>query len=65
LFRELLVTAIERDRTISENWSSFRWGTFAMWERRHPLPGTPISKEALHQLLGPALTERQIQSLLR
>lgn len=37
LFKELLVTAIQRDRTMNVNWSSFYWGTFEKWEAMHPL----------------------------
>jgi len=36
LFKELLVTAIKRDRTINANWSSFCWGTSQHWERLFP-----------------------------
>ncbi len=65
LFRELLITAVERDRTISQNWSSFRWGTYRDWENRHPLPGAPISVGALRQMLGSILTNGQIRNLLK
>lgn len=62
LFKELLVTAVEREKTIADNWSSFRWGTYGAWEAESA-PEAPDA-ERLRQLLIPLLTERQIQSLM-
>ena len=65
LCKELLVTAVKRDRTINVNWSSFKWGTFQQWERLKPLPKVGHDAERLNILLSTVLTENQIRSLLR
>ena len=62
LFKELLVTAVEREKTIADNWSSFRWGTYGAWEARST-PEAPDG-EKLRGLLVPPLTERQFRALL-
>jgi len=36
LFKELLVTAIKRDKTLNTNWCTFYWGTFEHWEKLIP-----------------------------
>lgn len=63
LFKELLVTAVERERTIADNWSSFRWATCQTWEAGST-PEAPDA-EKLRRLLIPPLTERQVQNLTR
>lgn len=65
LFSELLVTAIARDRTMNESWSSFVWGAFETWERAHPLPDTAATPEALRALVGGLLAEKEIVKLLQ
>jgi len=34
LLKELLITAIKRDRIISDTWCTFYWGTTERWESR-------------------------------
>ncbi len=63
LLRALLVTALERDRTLNENWCTFLWGGYALWEdgRQPPLADPAEAR----RLLSPLLTERQITALLK
>ena len=65
LFSELFVTAIQRDRTMNQNWSSFCWGTFAQWEQLHPLPETKRDMTHVNTLLSGVMSDEQIQSLLK
>lgn len=63
LLRELLVTAVKRDRTINETWCTFLWAPFEYWEAGiSPLPSSPAEA---HRLLSPLLSEKQICSLLK
>jgi hypothetical protein len=45
LFKELLVTAIKRERTMNENFCSFWWGTSSYWEQIKPLSVNESLKE--------------------
>lgn len=65
LFKELLVTAIERDRTMNVNWSSFYWGTFHTWELLHPIVDIDVSTNALRKLTLNIMTEKQLLKLLK
>lgn len=65
LCRELLITAIERDRTMNVNWSSFYWGTYGTWERLHPISEITVSSEALKMLLSGLLSDRQIDNIMK
>lgn len=67
LLSELLVTAMERDRTINETWSSFLWGTYGQWEDTlaHPLPKSEASQANLLALLSHLMDEKEIVALMR
>lgn len=65
LFQELLVTAIERDRTMNANWSSFYWGTFEQWEHLHPIIDVELSIDILKDQTKSLLTEKKLMSLLK
>jgi len=65
LFKELLVTAIERDRTMNVNWSSFYWGTFGTWELLHPIIDVDVSTDVLRKLTLNIMTEKQLIGLLK
>ena len=63
LLRELLVTAVRRDRTLNETWCTFLWADSKVWETGGtPLPSDP---EEARRLLSSLLTERQVQKLLQ
>lgn len=65
LFRELLVTAVQRDRTMNENWSSFHWGTYETWESLHPITDIEVSTEVLRNLTKGLLTEKKLINLMK
>ena len=63
LLRELLITAVKRDRTLNETWCTFLWAPSEYWEAEHsPLPSSPSEAR---RLLSPLLSEKQINSLLK
>ena len=63
LLRELLVTAVKRERTLNENWCTFLWAPSEYWEAG--LSPLPSSSAEARRLLSPLLTERQITALLK
>ena len=67
LLSELLVTAMERDRTINETWSSFLWGTSAKWENTlaHPLPKVEATEANLIALLSHLMPQKEIAALIK
>lgn len=67
LLQELLVTAMERDRTMNETWSSFLWGTSAQWEDTlaHPLPKVDASEANLIALLSHLMPQKEIAALTK
>lgn len=65
LFKELLVTAIKRDRTMNVNWSSFYWGTFEKWESLHPIIDAELSMDILRGQTKALLTEKKLANLLK
>lgn len=67
LLTELFVTAMERDRTMNETWSSFLWGTYAQWEAtlHHPLPKVEASDANLIALLSHLMAEKEIAALMK
>ena len=67
LLQELLVTAVERDRTIHESWSSFLWGTYAQREETlpHPLPKLEASEANVLALLSHLMPQKEIALLLK
>lgn len=65
LFTELFVTATQRDRTMNDNWCSFRWGTFEHWEKIKPLPEVELDITKINKLLSAIMTHKQIQTLLK
>lgn len=67
LLSELLVTAMERDRTIHESWSSFLWGTSAQWEETlpYPLPNMEATEANVIALLSHLMPQKEIALLLK
>ena len=65
LGKELLVTAIKRDRTMNQNWSSFAWGPWSFWESLHPITDIPVSVERAEELLKGLVSEREIKQFLK
>lgn len=65
LFKELLVTAVKRERVMNENWCSFSWATFEKWEAMHPIDDVPISHEILKKQVSHLLTDRKLQNILK
>ena len=67
LLQELLITAMERDRTIHESWSSFLWGTSVQWEETlpHPLPKMEASEANVLALLSHLMPQKEIALLLK
>lgn len=65
LFKELLVTAIQRDRTMNDNWSSFHWGTYEQWESLHSTTNSGASMDILRDLTQNLLTEKKLMNLLK
>ena len=62
LLKELLVTAVQRDRTLNESWCTFLWAGREVWEaNRPPLSPTPIEAR---RLLAGLMTEKQAERLL-
>lgn len=62
LTKELFVTAVAKDRTINNNWSSFYWGTYKFWEKN--AIKCPSHSKDVYSILAPVFTEREIQKLL-
>lgn len=60
LFRDLFLTVVARDRTISSNWASFYWGSFEQWEALQPASNDDHAPDTLSRLL-PFLSEKQVQ----
>ncbi|HWR22321.1 MAG TPA: hypothetical protein VN366_02490 [Feifaniaceae bacterium] len=67
LLQELLVTAMERDRTMNETWSSFLWGTYEQWEGTlaHPLPNVEAAEANLFALLSHIMPEKELIALMK
>ncbi|MCL2397406.1 MAG: hypothetical protein FWC93_04995 [Defluviitaleaceae bacterium] len=65
LFKELLVTAVKRDRTMSANWSSFCWGGFECWEKVGAVGEIERDETGIYKMLSGIMTDRQIESLLK
>ncbi len=67
LLSELLVTAMERDRTMNETWSSFLWGTYTQWEDTlpHPLPRVEATEANLLALLSHLMPQKEIAALMK
>lgn len=63
LSKELLITATARDRKINNNWSSFFWGTYKVWEKT-AIPYKPGDKEE-YKLLEPVFSRKEIENLLK
>lgn len=65
LGKELLVTAIRRDKTMNKNWSSFLWGTYKTWESLHPVSDIAVSDDRLKQLLAGLISEKEMKRFLK
>lgn len=62
LLKELLVTAVKRDKTLNENWCTFLWAPAEVWEAgREPLSASPFEAE---RLLGSLMTPAQVKRFL-
>lgn len=65
LLRELLTTAVQRDRTINESWCTFLWAGHEFWEKNTPSPSSAPDPAEARRLLSQLLPERQIAVLLK
>lgn len=63
LFGELLVTAIARERTMNDNWSSFLWGTHKLWEQNAGAPALAQSPDTARGMLA-LLNEKDAKQIL-
>lgn len=63
LCSELLVTAVCRERTMNESWSSFLWGTYLRWEETAGAPALPQCEAAARAMLA-LLSEKDIGNIL-
>ncbi len=62
LLKELLITAVQRDKTLNETWCTFLWADYTVWEGAAPsLPSDPAQAR---RLLEGLLSPRQITKLL-
>lgn len=64
LHKELFITVITRDRDIQQNWSSFCWGNYALWEQKQ-ISAPPQNRYAIYQILSALMPVKQIDSLLK
>ncbi len=65
LFREMLVTVLWRDETISENWCTFLYGTSETWEQKQPENRPQANNEDAQVLLARYFGQTEVQRLLR
>lgn len=63
LVKELLITATTRDKKINNNWSSFYWGTYKLWEKTS-VKYKPCCMEA-YKLLGHIFNQNEIKNMLK
>lgn len=63
LVKEFLVTATARDKKISNNWSSFFWGTYKLWEKT-AIQYKPAYMEE-YKLLEAIFSQREIKNILK
>jgi hypothetical protein len=63
LLREMLVTAIDRDKTMNVSWSSFNWGIYSEWEEDNDYSYT-YDKDLLYEILRRQLSQKEIDKLL-
>ena len=65
LLASLYITAYENGRTISENWSTFRYATAERWEAEAEAPPIGEHPEAeLRELLSATMAEKEIDRFL-
>lgn len=62
LLKELLITAVQRDKTLNETWCTFLWADYTIWEGDAPL--LPSDPAQARRLLEGLLSPRQIDKLL-
>lgn len=65
LFRELFVTVLWRDETISENWCTFLYGSSEAWESKRPENRPQAEYGSAEKLLARFFDQKEVQSLLR
>ena len=67
LMERMLVTAIERNSDISASWSSFVWGTYSDWEKKHDENKHDYkqfdSEKEVALLLGKLLSKKEVERL--
>lgn len=63
LTKELFITAVAKERQINNNWSSFYWGTYKLWEQT--AKKCPSDSQDIYTILAPIFSEREIQQLLK
>ena len=63
LSKELLVTATAQGKKINNNWSSFFWGTYKLWERTATQYKPAYMEE--YKLLESIFTTKEIKNLLK
>lgn len=62
LLKELLITAVQRDKTLNETWCTFLWADYAVWEG--DAPSLPSDPARARRLLEGLLSPRQIDKFL-
>lgn len=63
LSKELFITAVAKEKRINNNWSSFFWGTYVLWEKTAKKYET--TPEQIYDKLKLIFTEKQIHNMLR
>lgn len=63
LSKELLVTAVAKNQEINNNWSSFYWGTYKLWEKTAVEYKPDYGEE--YRLLEPFFSRKEIVNLLK
>lgn len=66
--KNLLITVLHGDQSLTKSWSTYCWGTFSQWEETDPHPIVVKSEGAFNEVkkfLSPYLTEKQMKNLLR
>ncbi len=66
--KNLLITVLHGDQTLTASWSTYCWGTFKQWEETDPHPIIMEVEEAYEvaiRFLSPYLTEKQLKNLLK
>lgn len=68
LLKNVKITVLNKGKQLTDNWSTFVWGTFLQWEKGVNWSNRLSEKEArvfIDDKLGRFLTKRQIDNLLK